>query len=121
MDWEVEYTDEFEEWWNSLTENEQSEVQASVKLLSALGPGLKFPHSSGIAQSKHSRMRELRTQCEGRPLRTLYVFDPRRVAILSIGGDQTGNHCWYDEFIPKADRIYDQHLQELRKEGNWDG
>lgn len=116
MSWEVEYTDEFEEWWNSLTENEQSEVQASVKLLSDLGPGLKFPHSSGIKQSKHSRMRELRTQCEGRPLRTLYAFDPRRVAVLLIGGDKTGNDRWYDEFVPQADRIYDQHLQELQEE-----
>jgi hypothetical protein len=119
--WEVEYTDEFEEWWNSLTENEQSEVQASVKLLSALGPGLKFPHSSGITQSKHSRMRELRTQCEGRPLRTLYAFDPRRVAILLISGDKTGNDRRYDEFVPKADRIYDQHLQELQEKEESDG
>jgi hypothetical protein len=121
MLWEVEYTDEFEEWWKSLTENEQSEVQASVKLLGALGPGLKFPHSSGITQSKHSRMRELRTQCEGRPLRTLYAFDPRRVAILLIGGDKTGNDRWYDEFVPKADRIYDQHLRELGEEEKSNG
>lgn len=121
MLWEVEYTDEFEEWWNSLTENEQSEVQASVKLLSVLGPGLKFPHSSGVVQSKHSRMRELRTQCEGRPFRTLYAFDPRRVAILLIGGDKTGNDRWYEEFVPKADRIYDRHLQELQEKGTLNG
>src|SRR4051794_19521311 len=110
MYWEVEFTDQFEDWWNSLNEDEQIEIQASVKLLSEFGPNLRFPYSSGITQSKHSHMRELRTQCEGRPFRTLYAFDPRRTAILLIGGDKTGNDRWYEEFVPKADRIYDQHL-----------
>ena len=62
-------------------------------------------------------MRELRIQHRGRPLRVLYAFDPRRVALLLIGGDKTGNETWYETFVPIADRIYDQHLAELRKEG----
>jgi hypothetical protein len=62
-------------------------------------------------------MRELRTQSGGRPLRILYIFGPRRAAILLIGGDKTGNDRWYDEFVPLADRIYDLHLEELRREG----
>jgi hypothetical protein len=33
MNWEVEYTDEFEDWWSSLTEEEQEEIAASVGLL----------------------------------------------------------------------------------------
>ncbi len=61
-------------------------------------------------------MRELRTQSGGRLLRTLYVFDPRRTAILLIGGDKTGNDRFYDEYVPIADRLYDEHLQEIRKE-----
>ncbi len=66
-------------------------------------------------------MRELRTQHDGRPLRTLYAFDPRRTAILLLGGDKTGNDRWYDENIPIADRLYDQHLEQLRLEGLQDG
>lgn len=62
-------------------------------------------------------MRELRTQHSGRPLRTLYAFDPRRAAILLIGGDKTGADRWYDTYIPIADRLYDEHLDQLRKEG----
>jgi len=58
-------------------------------------------------------MRELRTQCDGHPLRTLYAFDPRRVAILLIGGDKTGNNRWYEVFVPIADRLYDEHLKEI--------
>ncbi len=60
-------------------------------------------------------MRELRIQHEGRPYRVLYAFDPRRTAILLIGGDKTGNGRWYEEYIPRADAIYERHLNELEK------
>jgi hypothetical protein len=66
-------------------------------------------------------MRELRTQRGGRPLRTLYAFDPRRMAILLIGGDKTGDKRWYDVNVPVADRLYDEHLEQLRREGEIDG
>ena len=38
MAWEVEYTDEFEQWWNTLSEEEQISLDASVRLLEARGP-----------------------------------------------------------------------------------
>lgn len=48
----------------------------------------------------------------------LFAFDPVRVAILLLGGDKTGDwEGWYQEAIPKAERLYDEHLDELRKEG----
>jgi len=46
-----------------------------------------------------------------------YAFDPRRCAMLLIGGDKTGNDRFYEEMVPQADAIYDQHLYELAKEG----
>jgi hypothetical protein len=70
---------------------EQKSVDFSVTLLSEAGPTLKMPHSSGVESSRHKHMRELRIQHEGRPYRVLYAFDPRRTAILLIGGDKTGN------------------------------
>ncbi len=60
-------------------------------------------------------MRELRVQHNGKPYRVLYAFDPGRTAILLIGGCKTGNDRWYDEFIPKADRIYDEHSDNIKK------
>ena len=116
MEWVVEYTDEFGEWWAALSEAEQEDVAAVVGLLEMKGPNLPFPHSSGIEGSKHSHMRELRIQHAGRPYRTLYAFDPRRMAILLLGGDITGNDRWYDENIPIADRLYDEHLDAIAKE-----
>jgi hypothetical protein len=62
-------------------------------------------------------MRELRIQHKGRPYRVLYAFDPRRAAVSLIGGDKTGNNRWYREMVPVADRLYDEHLETLRKEG----
>lgn len=62
-------------------------------------------------------MRELRTQCQGRPYRTLNAFDPRRMVILLLVGDKTGNDRWYEEMIAVADRLYDEHLQQLQREG----
>lgn len=115
--WDVEYTNEFGDWWGTLSEAEQESLAASVRLLEERGPNLGFPHSSGINGSRHSHMRELRTQHEGRPYRTLYAFDPRRSAILLIGGDKTGDERWYDVHVPVADRLYEEHLEQLRKEG----
>jgi hypothetical protein len=121
MAWEVEYTDEFEAWWDALTAEEQESVSATVELLERLGPDLRHPYSSGIEGSKHGRMRELRVQHQGRPFRVLYAFDPRRTAILLIGGDKTGNNRWYEEFVPLADRLYDEHIATLKQEGLIDG
>lgn len=116
MEWDVEYTDEFEGWWDDLSEAEQEDIDAVVELLEARGPRLPFPYSSGIQSSKHDHMRELRIQHHGRPYRVLYAFDPRRTAILLLGGDKTGNDDWYDENVPKADKLYDAYIGELKDE-----
>jgi hypothetical protein len=113
--WDVEFSDEFGGWWDGLSAAEQKSVDFSVSLLQELGPTLRMPHCSGIETSRHTHMRELRIQHEGRPYRVLYAFDPRRAAMLLIGGDKTGNDRWYDEFVPYADAIYDRHLRELER------
>jgi len=113
---EVEFTDEFEQWWDTLSEGEQGVVDAYVKMLEEFGVGLGYPYSSDIKGSKYPQMRELRPQHQGKPYRVLYAFDPRRTAILLIGGDKTGNNRWYEEFVPIADKLYEKHLKTLNKE-----
>lgn len=49
-------------------------------------------------------------------LRVLYAFDPRRMAILLIGGDKTGNPTWYEEYVPIADRLFADHLKQIEEE-----
>jgi hypothetical protein len=46
-----------------------------------------------------------------------YAFDPRRSAILLIGGDKTGDNRFYERMIPIADALYDTYIKEIRKEG----
>ena len=62
-------------------------------------------------------MRELRVQSHGEPFRVFYAFDPKRSAILLIGGNKTGNDRFYEDMIPIADDLYDQHVEELKAEG----
>lgn len=116
MSGDVEYTDQFEEWWNGLNEEEQEDVRASVHLLQEFGVNLGHPHSSSVHGSRHGHMRELRVQHQGRPYRVLYAFDPVRNVILLIGGDKTGDGRCYDTYVPIADKLYDEHLEELRRE-----
>ncbi len=54
----------------------------------------------------------------GGTIRILFAFDPRRTAILLVGGDKAGQwNLWYQEHVPVADRLYDDHLAELELEG----
>ena len=115
--WEIEYADEFGEWWTQLTDSEQDALTASIGLLEELGPNLGRPHADHIKGSKYTNMKELRTQVDGEPLRTFFAFDPRRIAILLIGGNKGGDDRFYDRMIPIADRLYETHLEELKKEG----
>ncbi len=101
-----------------MTMEEQEDVRASVNVLRQFGPSLGRPHVDSVAGSRFPNMKELRTQHAGRPYRTLFAFDPRRVAILLIGGDKTGNNRWYEVFVPLADKICAEHSKEIVEEGN---
>ena len=122
MAWDVEYTDEFETWWISELDNAGREsVAAYVALLEERGPALEYPYSSGIRRSRYSHLRELRIQHEGRPYRVLYAFDPRRTAILLLGGAKKGENRWYEVNVPLAEKLYTIHLEQLMEEGLIDG
>jgi hypothetical protein len=86
-------------------------LDAAIRVLEEYGPDLQFRMSSDVNGSRHSHMRELRVQVRGKPFRVLYAFNPERAAILLVGGDKTGNKRWYEVHVPKADKLYDQHLR----------
>ena len=111
---ELETTDAFDDWWQNLTGQEQDDVTAVVELLEERGAHLPFPYSSGIEGSRFSHMRELRIQSHGDPIRVFYAFDPRRVAVLLIGGIKTGKEKrFYKEYVPRANALYEEHLKSL--------
>ena len=57
--WEVEYTDEFEGWWESLSEDQQEALDDAVTLLGENGPALGRPLVDLIKSSRHKNMKEL--------------------------------------------------------------
>lgn len=117
MAWAVEYTDQFGAWWNDLDEKVQDAIAAKVALLEDHGPHLHRPHVETLAKmSRHANMKELRVQCGGDAYRVLFAFDPRRVAILLLGGRKPDDR-WYKQAVPQADKLYDEHLKDLEQEG----
>lgn len=115
-EWEIEYTNEFVSWWENLTRDQKEALDDRVTLLAQEGPRLKRPVVGKIEASRHSNMKEIRVS-KGGALRVLFVFDPRRVAVLLLGGDKQRKwKKWYKKAIPRADDLYDQHLAELKKE-----
>jgi hypothetical protein len=54
--WDIEFTDEFGEWWDGLSEDEQESLTVGVKLLQVLGPALGRPHADTVEQSGHRNM-----------------------------------------------------------------
>jgi hypothetical protein len=107
MRWKVEVVQAFSDWFDSLGPTQREDVLYSLRLLEDCGPQLEHPHSSAIKGSRHGHMRELRI---------FYAFDPRRMAILLIGGDKSGDKRFYETMVPLADRLYDRHLRALEKE-----
>jgi hypothetical protein len=93
-------------------------VSASINRLRQIGPTLGRPTADRVQGSRHHRMKELRST--GGHLRVLFAFDNRQRAVLLVGGDKTNNWTgWYQENIPKADRLFDQHLRDNGGEGPW--
>jgi hypothetical protein len=116
--WPVEVTDEFAAWWDTLATDQQNAVAAGVSVLEQAGPTLGRPLVDRVAGSSLHNLKELRISVAGHELRILFVFDPRRVAVLLLGGDKTGDwQGWYRTAIPAAERLYQELLEELRDEG----
>jgi hypothetical protein len=111
---EVIHTDEFGQWWNALSEEEQGGVARVVELLRGAGVLLKFPHSSALGGTKEA-LRELRPRRGASPLRVLYAFDPKRDAVLLIGGDKGSDARFYERIIARAERIWEEYLAEQAK------
>ena len=114
MAWIVEFTDTFDEWWESLDDGARESVNSVIVMLEELGPQLPFPYNSSVRGSRYGALRELRIQHRGRPLRVLYAFDPRRVAILLLGDYKGGSKRWYRKAVPRAERLFENHLDDLK-------
>src|SRR4029077_11841744 len=103
MEWDGQFDVEFEIWFAGLAEALQDEILAHVALLRERGPQLGRPYVDTVEGSTFTNMKELRVQFRGDPWRILFAFDPRRAAILLVGGNKRGNRRWYQKHLPIAD------------------
>jgi hypothetical protein len=115
MRWSTERTAEFIQWWETLNRSEKQRVVASIEELRVIGPNAGRPLVDTVKGSRYINMKELRPT---RTMRIFFAFDPRRKAVLLIGGDKAGKtKRFYRQMISKADQIYDAHLRRIRKRG----
>lgn len=109
MSWEVILLEEVETWYFSLDDEAMAAVTGAIDLLELEGPTLGRPTVDRVKGSKFHSLKELRPA--GTSVRILFIFDPRRQAILLLGGDKAGNwKSWYDDNIPVAEKRYENWL-----------
>lgn len=108
---EVFYTDEFWIWYQGLSPDEEEELDFVIRLLDLLGVKLGHPHSSALKACRHP-LRELRPKKGKSPFRVIYAFDPRRDAVLLIGGDKRRDKKLYERLIQDAEKIWEDYLAE---------
>ncbi len=118
--YDVEFTEEFEAWWDELRIAEQESCVHSVRLLEEQGPSLGRPTMDTLKGSRYPNLKELRVQHAGSAYRIFFAFDPRRVALLLVGGIKTGKG-FYKQHIYQAEQIYARHLVGLAREGEKHG
>ena len=118
MAWEITLSEQAERWFMSLRPDDADRVAASLDALAQQGPALGRPFVDSVKRSRHHNMKELRSI--GGNLRALFAFDPRRHAIVLVGGDKTNDWSgWYARNIPAADRLYDAHLRGIGGRERW--
>src|SRR5437763_13359292 len=118
MTWEVEFHQEFDPEFDALPEDVQNELRAHALLLEQFGPQLGRPRVDTLKGSRHANMKELRFSAADGEWRVAFAFDPKRRAILLVGGDKSGvgEKRFYRQLIRKADDRFDAHLARLKKE-----
>lgn len=106
---------EFIDWFEALDAKDGEAVTRVIDLLAIRGPSLGRPYSGTIKNSRHA-LRELIIQSKGDPIRVFYAFDPKRDAVLLLGGHKAGQDRFYEECIPKAERLFDEYLNRASRE-----
>ena len=95
----------------------QDELLAHARLLAEFGPNLGRPTVDTLKESRHANMKELRFSWLGGVWRVAFAFDPKRQAILLVGGDKGGanQRRFYKHLIRVADERFDEHLSSLNQ------
>lgn len=110
-------TPEVRAWLHDLRHRDRTSailVGQAIGMLIEAGPELGRPLADRVHHSRLGNLKELRPGSAGRSeIRILYVFDPRRSAVLLVAGDKAGQwDAWYRRAIPLAEERYEQYLKQ---------
>lgn len=120
--WAVQLHDDVDRWFTDLCRSNPrcaDLVEQAIDVLAKNGPTLGRPLVDRIKGSSCHNMKELRPASSGTSeIRILFVFDPKRRAILLVAGDKSGEwKRWYETNIPIAETRYAEHLATMDAEG----
>ncbi|WP_243394110.1 type II toxin-antitoxin system RelE/ParE family toxin [Leptospira meyeri] len=111
--YEIKRTEEIILWIKELDNDAKKDILVSIEILKEFGPRLGRPHVDTITGSKIKNLKELRVNSKNRPFRIFFVFDPKRNAILLIGGNKATSKKFYPVMIKKSEELYSEYLGDL--------
>ena len=116
MGWDILFHDDFANEFDAMAKPLQDELLAHALLLRDFGPRLGRPTVDTLKGSKHTNMKEMRFAWAGEVWRVAFAFDPKRQAILLVGGDKGGadQRRFYKRLISTADERFNGHLSSLK-------
>ena len=114
--WKFEFSKEFVQWLETLSEKEQKKIEATFQHVQFKGPDTKRPYVGLIRGSSFHKMKELRVS---KGIRILFINDEGQTIVVLLGGnkseqeDTTPNwNRWYRKMVPIADRIFINYKNE---------
>ncbi|MFJ7133960.1 type II toxin-antitoxin system RelE/ParE family toxin [Streptomyces fungicidicus] len=122
MNWEINLHPAVESWLLKLAEEDPAAadlIETAIDMLAVSGPSLGRPLVDRLSGCRTHNLKELRPGSSGRTeVRILFVFDPRREAILLVAGDKAGRwRDWYRESVPLAEARCHEYLAAADEAG----
>lgn len=118
MTWIVNYHSEYFIELSAETEVLQDAVFALATVLQIRGPQLGRPYVDTLSGSSFPNMKELRITLPDGEWRIAFAFDPKRKAVLLVGGSKSGvnERKFYQKLIRIADTRFTKYLAEIKGE-----
>ena len=116
--WDVRFDSEFFGEFEGWSEQLQDAVLGSLGKLRAFGPSLGRPSVDTLKESDYPNMKELHVDAQDGVWRIAFAFDPRRRAILLVGGNKSGisKERFYSALIRVPDDRYKRYLKNIEVE-----
>ncbi len=117
MEWKIIISEEYEKWFDGLSQKDKIAIATDLEVLREFGPTLGRPYADQIKGSKYNNLKELRTKVPGHVYRSLFAFNPERHAVILSGGDKKGKNQekFYKHLIAQAEIVFETHLKTIQQ------